>query len=82
MSFSGNRYHGSPEIYGVDDPGLNYSVDQADLGVRFFLGGPLHLTLRGGYSFYRRFEFSSGAEVVETCSAGNGAVLVLEVGGG
>jgi hypothetical protein len=81
FSFQGNRYHGNPALYpGASNPALNYSVGQVDLGARLFLGGGLHLSLRGGYSFFRRFEFSDGAEVVSTFSAGNGPVVGVELG--
>jgi hypothetical protein len=57
---NGSNYHGAPQVYGVENPQLNYSALAADLGVRWFVLSPVHLTIHGGYTIYRRFEFSNG----------------------
>jgi len=45
---------------GVGSPQLNYSAAAADLGVRWLVLPFLHLTIHGGYTLCRRFEFSEG----------------------
>jgi hypothetical protein len=57
---SGNRYHGDPDKFGVDNPQLKYSVAAAGPMVRWHLTRWAHLTLKGGYTFMRRFEFFDG----------------------
>ncbi len=57
---SGGNYHGAERIYRVSNPQLNYSAVAADLGARWFVLPPVHLTIHGGYTLYRRFEFSEG----------------------
>ncbi len=46
------------------NPQLNYSAVAADLGARWFVLPFLHLTAHGGYTLYRRFEFSEGRDPV------------------
>ena len=61
---SGGNYHGAESVYGVDNPRLNYSAVAADLGARWFLRSLLHVTVHGGYTLYRRFEFTQGRDPV------------------
>lgn len=62
LQVSGNNYHGAERIYGVNNPQLNYSAVAADLGARWFVLPFLHVTVHGGYTLYRRFEFSEGRD--------------------
>ena len=57
-------FHGAESVYGVDNPRLNYSAVAADLGARWFLRSLLHVTVHGGYTLYRRFEFTQGRDPV------------------
>ena len=61
---NGGNYHGAESVYGVDNPRLNYSAVAADLGARWFLRSLLHVTVHGGYTLYRRFEFTQGRDPV------------------
>jgi D-alanyl-D-alanine carboxypeptidase len=60
LTASGGNFHGAESVYGVSDPQLNYSAAAAELGARWFILPSLHLTVRGGYTLLRRFEFSQG----------------------
>ena len=60
LQVSGGNYHGAQRIYGVSNPQLNYSAVAADVGARWFISPFLHMTVHGGYTLYRRFEFSDG----------------------
>jgi hypothetical protein len=60
----GSNYHGAEGIYGVRNPQLNYSAGTAELGARWYILPFLHLTAHGGYTVFRRFEFSDGREPV------------------
>ena len=57
---SGSQYHGSPELYAVDDPQLRYSVGTVGPSVKLHLSKGLHIKLDGGVTVLRRFEFFDG----------------------
>ncbi|HEY6912600.1 MAG TPA: DUF6268 family outer membrane beta-barrel protein [Myxococcales bacterium] len=81
---NGGNYHGAESVYGVNNPQLNYSAAAADLGARWFILPPMHLTIHGGYTFFRRFEFSQGREPVPggEYRLANGMVFGIDVGVG
>jgi D-alanyl-D-alanine carboxypeptidase len=81
---SGGNYHGSESVYGVNNPQLNYSAVAADLGARWFILPSLHLTIHGGYTLYRRFEFSEGRHRVPggEYELANGMVYGIDLGVG
>jgi len=81
---SGNSFHGDPDRYGLDNPQLNYSTVVSDLGVRYFILPFLHVTLHGGYTLFRRFEFSDGRDtaVGGKFDLTNGAVFGVDLGFG
>ena len=81
---SGGNYHGAESVYGVNNPQLNYSAAAADLGARWFILPTLHLTVHGGYTLHRRFEFSQSRQPVPggTYALANGAVFGMDLGVG
>ncbi len=81
---SGSNYHGAASIYGVNNPQLNYSAVATDLGARWFVVPPLSLTVHGGYTLFRRFEFSDGRQTVPggKYDLANGTVFGIDVGFG
>jgi D-alanyl-D-alanine carboxypeptidase len=81
---SGGNFHGAERVYRVDNPQLNYSAVAADLGARWFVLPSLHLTVHGGYTLYRRFEFSEGRRSVPggEYQLANGMVYGIDVGVG
>jgi D-alanyl-D-alanine carboxypeptidase len=81
---NGGNYHGAESIYGVNNPQLNYSAAVADLGARWYVLPHLHLTVHGGYTLHRRFEFSEGRDPVPggEYELANGAVLGIDLGAG
>jgi hypothetical protein len=81
---SGGNYHGAESVYGVNNPQLNHSAVAADLGVRWFILPPLHLTIHGGYTLHRRFEFSQGRRAVPggQYELANGTVFGIDLGVG
>ncbi|MDM7915927.1 MAG: DUF6268 family outer membrane beta-barrel protein, partial [Candidatus Eisenbacteria bacterium] len=82
VAVSGNNYHGAENVYHVNNPQLNYSAVVADLGARWFLLPFLHVTAHGGYTLYRRFEFSQGRDPVPggEYEPSNGMVFGLDLG--
>jgi hypothetical protein len=56
----------------------------ADLGVRWFALPFLHLTIHGGYTLFRRFQFSEGRHPVPGAKydLANGAVFGIDLGVG
>jgi len=81
---SGGNYHGSERVYGVTNPQLNYSAVAADLGARWFVLPYLHLTAHGGYTLYRRFQFSESRHPVPggKYDLANGPVFGIDLGVG
>ena len=82
ISVSGSNYHGAEKIYAVNNPQLNYSAVATDLGARWFILPPLYLTIHGGYTLFRRFEFSEGRQTVPggKYDLSNGPVFALDIG--
>ncbi len=81
---SGSNYHGAERIYQVNNPQLNYSAVMADLGARWFLLPFLHVTVHGGYTLHRRFEFSEGRDPVPAAryDLSNGMMFGIDLGFG
>jgi hypothetical protein len=81
---SGSNYHGAERIYHVNNPQLNYSSAAADVGARWFILPYLHLTVHGGYTLFRRFEFSEGRDPVPggEYELSNGIVFGADLGVG
>jgi hypothetical protein len=61
---------------------LNYSAAAADIGARWFILPFLHLTVHGGYTLHRRFEFSEGRDPVPDgeYELDNGMVMGIDLG--
>ncbi len=81
---SGGNYHGSERVYGVTNPQVNYSAVAADLGARWFVLRYVHLTAHGGYTLYRRFQFSESRHPVPggKYDLANGMVFGVDLGVG
>jgi hypothetical protein len=81
---SGGNYHGAESVYGVSNPQLNYSAIATDLGARWFVFPPVHLTIHGGYTLHRRFEFSAGRQPAPggNYELANGTVFGIDLGVG
>jgi hypothetical protein len=62
INTAGNQYHGDPDIYGIDNPQLRYSVTTLGPSAKVNILPWLHLNLEGGITFLRRFEFFDGDE--------------------
>ena len=84
LSVNGGNYHGAESVYGVVNPQLNYSAAVADLGVRWFILPSLHLTVHGGHTLFRRFEFSESRHPVPggKYELANGPVYGIDIGVG
>lgn len=84
LSVGGGTYHGAERIYPVDNPQLNYSVAVAELGARWFFLPPVHLTVHGGHTLRRRFEFSEGRHTLPDgkYDLANGPVFGIDLGVG
>ena len=81
---NGSNYHGAESVYGVKNPQLNYSAAAADIGARWFFLPFLHLTVHGGHTLFRRFEFSEGRDPVPggKYELSNGMVFGIDLGVG
>jgi hypothetical protein len=53
----GNRYHGDPEIHGVDNPQLRYSRVNFGPSAKIHLSKQVHLKIDGGIIGFHRSEF-------------------------
>jgi hypothetical protein len=60
LTVKGNRYHGDPDIYDVDNPQMEYSEGTVSPRVQLHLLRWLHLSVEGGFALYRNFEFLDG----------------------
>lgn len=81
---NGGNYHGAESVYRVTNPQLKYSAVVADLGVRWFIRSSLHLTVHGGHTLLRRFEFSQSRQPVPggKYELANGMVYGVDLGFG
>ncbi len=84
LQISGGNYHGAESVYGVTNPQLNYSAVATDLGARWFILPYLNVTVHGGYTLHRRFEFSENRDPVPggKYDLGNGTVFGVDLGFG
>jgi D-alanyl-D-alanine carboxypeptidase len=84
LQVNGGNYHGAQSVYAVSNPQLNYSAATADLGARWFVLPYMHLTVHGGYTLHRRFEFSQGRRSLPDgkYDLANGAVYGIDFGFG
>ena len=57
ITVEGNEYHGDPDIYGVDDPRLRYSVVKLGSTIKYYMTKQMSLNFQGGYIPLHRFEF-------------------------
>ena len=57
---AGNQYHGDPARYSVPNPQMRYSVGTVGPSLKLHLSERVHLTLDGGVTLLRRFEFFDG----------------------
>ena len=64
LELEGNSYHGDPEIYGVENPQMRYSLARFGTSVEFGIGPGANLSLKSGIAFGRRFEFFDGMHEV------------------
>ncbi len=56
----GDRYHGDPRKYGVNNPQLEYSEATVSPSAQVHLSQWIHLNIESGITFYRNFEFLDG----------------------
>ena len=56
---AGNQYHGDPARFSVQNPQMRYSIGTVGPSLKILLKG-LHLTIDGGVTLLRRFEFFDG----------------------
>lgn len=66
LKVDGNRYHGDPDRYGVDNPLMKYSEGTVSPLIQLHLTKWFHLNVEGGFAFYRNFEFFNGDEKVQS----------------
>ena len=60
LNVDGQDYHGDPDIYGVSDPRLRYSVTTLGPATRYRLANRLQLNIDFGFGVFHRFEFYDG----------------------
>lgn len=60
MKVRGDRYHGDPKKYGVNNPQMEYSEATLSPSARIHFAQWLHLNIEGGFAFYRKYEFLDG----------------------
>jgi hypothetical protein len=60
LGAAGNRYHGDPDIYDVDNPQMRYSVITVGPSARIHLSKVVHLNIEGGFIPFHRAEFYDG----------------------
>ena len=66
LKVDGNRYHGDPDKFGVDNPLMRYSEGTISPSVQIHFLRWLHLNVEGGFAFYRNFEFFDGDEKAQS----------------
>jgi hypothetical protein len=66
LKVDGNRYHGNPDKFGVDNPLMKYSEGTISPSVQIHLLKWIHLNVEGGFAFYRKFEFFNGDEKAQS----------------
>ncbi len=83
LKADGNRYHGDPDIYGVDNPLGIYSALTVGPSARIHLSKAMHLNVEGGFIPFHRFEFYDGDKEASDYSLRPGAYLRagIQIGG-
>ncbi len=64
LMMTGDRYHGDPDKYGIDNPQLEYSEGTVSPMVQIHFTKWMHLNLEGGFAFARNFEFLDGNDKI------------------
>lgn len=67
----GNQYHGDPELYGVGNPQMRYSVTTLGPAVNIGLGKLVKIRFDAGINLFRRFEFYNDDEKVRSYNLKN-----------
>ena len=75
----GNQYHGDPATYLVQNPQMRYSVGTAGPSVKLRLSKTLHVTIHGGITLLRRFEFFDGDNEVSSLDLKNSGFVRLGI---
>jgi len=60
VKIRGDRYHGDPRKYGVNNPQMEYSEATVSPSAQLHLSEWIHFHVEGGITFYRNFEFLDG----------------------
>jgi hypothetical protein len=68
---SGNQYHGDPDRYGVTDPQMRYSAGTVGPSIKLHASKSVSLTIDGGVTVRRRFEFFDGDEKAQSLDLKN-----------
>jgi len=66
LMIDGNRYHGNPDKFDVDNPFLQYSEGTISPRANIHLSKWVHLNIEGGYAFYRNFAFFDDDDEVQS----------------
>lgn len=66
LKIGGNRYHGDPDRFDVNNPQMEYSEGTVSPMAQLYILEWLHLNVEGGFAFYRNFEFLDGDDVKES----------------
>lgn len=66
LQIEGNRYHGDPEKFNVDNPQLEYTIGTIGPAAQLHISKWVHLFIEGGYTFIRDFEFRDGDDKVRS----------------
>ncbi len=62
----GDRYHGDPDKFGIDNPQMEYSEGTVSPMIRINFKKWMHLNMEGGLAFARNFEFLDGNDKLQT----------------
>ncbi len=79
LSVDGNRYHGDPARYLVDNPLLSYSVGTFGPAINFHISPGTTLGISAGRTFTRRFEFFDGGDDVQDISLENSNFVKVQL---
>jgi hypothetical protein len=66
LQVEGNRYHGDPDKFNVDNPQLEYTIGTIGPAAQIHISKWVHLFIEGGYTFMRNFEFRDGDNKVRS----------------
>ena len=71
LKVDGNRYHGNPEKFGVENPLMKYSEGTLSPILQFHFSQWLHWNIEGGFAFFRNFEFFDDKTKVQSLDLEN-----------